>query len=84
MTSKEVADLQLLADFVKEWRSEDREWKRDIDNRLRLVEGFVTGATAVAVAQREGGLSTRAKIGLLFSVVSGVVGAVVGVANLLT
>ena len=84
MTRGEMADLQLLADFVRDWRREDGEWKERFDERLRSVEGFVTGALAERRMASRARFSQREKIGLAITAVGVVISAVIGVLNLLT
>lgn len=84
MTRGEAADLQLLADFVRDWRREDAEWKGQFDQRLRSVEGFVTGALAERRIAARARFSRREKIGLALTGIGVIASAIVGVLNLLS
>lgn len=84
MTRSEAADLQLLADFVRDWRNEDTEWKGKMDERMRSVEGFVTGALAERRAMARARFSQRERIALIISGIGMVGSLAVGVVNLLT
>lgn len=83
MTREEAADLRLLADFVRDWRTEDAEWKQRMDERMRSVEGFVTGAMAERRVAARARFSQREKIGLALAVLTFAVGTAVQVVNLL-
>lgn len=84
MTSGERADLQLLADFIHEWRREDTQWKGETDKRLRAVEGFVTGALAERRASTRASMSRKQKIGVIFAGIGILSSTVLGIANFVT
>jgi hypothetical protein len=69
MTRGEAEDLRLLWDFVREWRTTDEAWKAKVDDRLRSVEGYVTGSMAERRAASRARISRRAMIGLALTAI---------------
>lgn len=84
MTGAERADLQILVDFVRDWRREDKEWKSDTDKRLRAVEGFVTGVQAERRAATRQAMSRRQKVGALLAAIGILASSAMGVLNYIT
>lgn len=79
MTGPERADLRLVLDIVREWREEDREWKGDLDKRMRTVEGYISGQQAKDSAADKAGVNRRAKLALIVSAISVSVSTVMAV-----
>lgn len=84
MTGPERQTLELLAAFVRDWRKEDTEWKKGMDERMRNVEVFVASETAEDEIITAAGISNRARITQIIAAAGIVVSAVLGVWNLLT
>lgn len=84
MTGAERAELQLLADFVRDWRREDKEWKTETDKRLRAVEGFVTGVQAERRAATRAAMSRRQKVAAIFAALGVLGSTALGLINYFT
>lgn len=84
MTRDEAADFRVLLDIVRDWREEDRTWKRDVDNRLRSVEAYVTGQLAERRALSRASLSRRQAFGVIVTAIGALGGLVLGIYNALT
>lgn len=71
--------LELLSDFVKDWRKEDGEWKsaatdawQKLDRRVLLIE---TRNRSTDDSVRKDGVSRRVKWGLIAALIPGTLGA---------
>lgn len=84
MTRGESDKLDIFIGEFREFRVDDRDWKRETDKRLEVVEGFVTGALAERRVAARARFTRRERIGMVIAVASFVVGTIVQVYSLLT
>jgi len=83
VTRDEASQLAVFLGEFREFRQDDREWKKDIDKRLRLVETFTASrravverdaaqAAAVSMSRRAYVASAVAAIGIVASLLLGI------------
>lgn len=84
MTRDERGALDLLHDFVRDWRKEDTDWKKATDGRLRAVEEAIAADRHLHATDIERGISFRAKLGIAISAIGVTFSVLLGLVNLLT
>lgn len=84
MTRNEADKLDVFMGEFREFRIDDREWKKDTDGRLKVVEGFVTGALAERRVASRARFTRRERVGIFVAVGGFIVGTVVQVLSLVT
>lgn len=84
MTRDEANDLRIFLDEFREFRTDDRNWKTDIDRRILKVESFVTSKLAVAERDAARGVTRRSYFASVIAAIGIIVSIVLGVVNLIT
>lgn len=76
--------LDIFIGEFREYRIDDREWKEDINDRLRGVEVFVTSRRAVNERKAARGVSRRAYVAATIAALGVGVSLVLGFVNAVT
>lgn len=82
MTRNELTALEVLIGEFREFRQDDREWKKDMGERVRGLEVFVASEDAEDDVVTAQGISRRAYFAIAASVAGTLVSVVLWVANL--
>lgn len=85
MTGVERETLTMALDFLKEWRTDDKEWKDKADKRLAALEKRATTDDAVAVitsaAQQAAKTDRKWRVGIIVTAIIGTLGLVIQLVN---
>ena len=84
MTRDERSVLDMLVEEFREFRTDDRQWKVDIDGRILRVETFVTSRQAVSERDAARGVSRRSYVATIVGAIGIAVSVVLGIVNLVT
>lgn len=84
MTRGEQETLDIFLGEWREYRRDDRNWKADLEQRVRRMEEYVIGEEAQDERAKSRGVSRRAYVAATISAIGIVVSIVLGVANALS
>jgi hypothetical protein len=81
VTRDEATDLRMFIAEFREFRSDDRVWKLDIEQRTRRMENFITSEQAEEERRKSRGVSRRAYVAASISAIGIVVSIILGIVN---
>ena len=81
MTRGEADLLSMFVSEFREFRGDDREWKSDMDDRLRRVEAYVTSRRAVDERESSRAMVRRAWVASAISAIGVVIAILLRVLN---
>ena len=83
MTRNELSVLEVLVNEFRDFRRQDSSWKTENDRRLRLVEAYIAGEEAVEEREEARGVSRRAYLASAIAAIGIVVSIILGIVNFL-
>jgi hypothetical protein len=83
VTAGERVQIEQLLELVTTWQHSDSLWKKSADERLRTIEEYVAGRTAIDEQNRRRDDVSRARLGMFLTALVGGAGLVLAAINTL-